>query len=227
MNYNRFLFLKLFCFLQIGLRSQDHSFPPPDQTSFEPSLQIFINDLKEAIEMKNENWIYSVLDREVTSSFGDDPGKDAFVRYWDPANDSSAFWQSLDRAVRLGGAFTDRSERNYQVVFPYVFTDPEVDKCGDEIAVITGSKVNLRAKPSANAQVVMQLNYDVVCSISPYSHGKTVTGEAEWYFVRTVDEQFQGWVFWKYIYNPVFGPRLFILKDSDEHWRISAFIEGD
>ena len=78
---------------------------PRDETDQDPTLTTFVRDLKKAIASKDDRWILSVLDKDVVSTYGDEPGIEVFKNYWTPENDSTDFWPYLDRVVKMGGVF--------------------------------------------------------------------------------------------------------------------------
>lgn len=224
------------CFLLAGsIRSQGNTIVPRDETSKDPSLAAFVSRLKKAIASRDEAWIRSVLDEDVMSSLGDVPGIESFMLYWSPENDSTDFWPYLDRVVRMGGVFlydTADHSGKYQFVFPYAY---DIDlKAEDDyflIGAITGKNVNLRAAPSMDAEIIGQLTHDIIVFMfedDEVSSNVDVNelGEPEWYQVTTYDKTMRGWVNWKYVYS-ITGPRLFLFKDKNGVWKISAFVAGD
>ena len=209
---------------------------PWDETSLDPSLLAFVTDLKKAISTKDDKWIVSVLDKDVISTYGDEPGIDVFKNYWTPENDSTDFWPYLKNVVAMGGVFlhdTADETGKYQFVFPYAY-DIEMGIEDDYylLGVITGKNVNLRSAPNTQSQVVRQLSHEVIFfdyddqSALTANVGLNPFGEPEWYHVTTYDKRHKGWVNWQYVYS-LLGPRLFLFKDEKGRWRISAFVAGD
>ena len=81
---------------------------PRDESAQDPTLAIFVADLKKAIAAKDEKWIKAALDKDVMSSLGDEPGIETFLNYWTPENDSTDFWLYLKRVVDMGGCYGTR-----------------------------------------------------------------------------------------------------------------------
>ena len=215
--------------------SQERVCLPKDETNLDPSLVTFVAEMKKAIDARDEKWIYSVLDRQVVSSYGDEEGIETFKTYWTPDNDSTDFWPYLTRVIHMGGVFlrddNDESGR-YQFVYPYVYA-MELDLEDDYfmMGVITGKNVNLRSAPAKDAAVVTQLTYHVVHFI-PATEEELIKmtqhgfGDPDWYHVQTLDKKHTGWVNWQYVYD-LHGPRLFLFKDKAGLWKVSAFVAGD
>lgn len=232
----RYYLLLGLIWIAIPLSAQQLTIQPRDETKQDASLAAFVLDLKKAIANQDENWVISVLDEEVTSSFGDEPGIPSFLQYWAPENNETSFWPYLQRAVELGGVFlhdTADHSGKYQFVFPYIYdTDVSDDDDYYLLGVVTGKNVNLRKEPDTQSEVITQLTYNLVYyqwepeSDALIASGKNADGGAMWYFVKTRDKKSEGWINWQYVY-PVGGPRLFLYKDADAKWKISAFVAGD
>ena len=225
----------ILCFVQWGI-SQSKQVFPKDESNQNPSLAVFVSDLKKAIETKDEKWIYSVLDTKVISTYGDEEGVPTFIMYWSPENDSTDFWPYLTRVVEMGGVFlhdtADHTER-YQFVFPYTYVvDLDIEDDYFNLGVITGKNVNLRSEPNTKSNVMKQLTYDVIRYNTEYDSGMLITsginefGNPDWYRIETYDQKQSGWVHWKYVYS-LMGPRLFLFQNGQGQWKISAFVEGD
>jgi hypothetical protein len=214
--------------------SQEKIVLPRNETGQDPSLATFVAELKKAITDQNADWIKSVLDKDVMSSLGDEPGIESFLNYWTPENNSTDFWPYLKRAVDMGGVFlhdqNDESGR-FQFVFPYVY-DIEMDQDDDYymIGAITGKNVNLRSAPDTKSKVITQLSHHVIYFNYEDQDMSNVAlnscGDPEWYLIETYDKKYKGWVNWQYVYS-VTGPRLFLFKDQKGRWKISAFVAGD
>ena len=221
--------------IPVLILAQERVCLPEDETSLDPTLVTFVADMKKAIDTRDEKWIYSVLDKHVVSSYGEEEGIETFKMYWSPDNDSTDFWPYLTRVIHMGGVYlrddNDQSGR-YQFVFPYVY-DMELDLEDDYfmMGVITGKNVNLRTAPRKDAEVVTQLTYNVVHFIPLEEEELTKMnnspqGDPDWYHVMTLDKKYRGWVYWQYVYD-LHGPRLFLFKDNVGKWMISAFVAGD
>lgn len=208
---------------------------PRNESAQDPTLAIFVTDLKKAIAAKDEKWIKAALDKDVMSSLGDEPGIETFLNYWTPENDSTDFWPYLKRVVDMGGVFLhdegDETGR-HQFVFPYTYDiDLEMEDDYYMAGAITGKNVNLRSAPNTNAAVVTRLSHNVIFfiydeDVDPADVGLNSCGDPQWYQVTTYDKKFRGWVNWQYVYS-LMGPRLFLFKDKKGDWKISAFVAGD
>lgn len=212
------------------LSAQPVKFAPPNDLDKDKSLVAFVNQLKAAVKKKDKVFLLSILDEKVKNGFGGGGGIAEFKEYWDWPQDTIKVWHTLDHIMSIGGAFTDDSKEDprsrYRFVFPYVYTvELEVSNDYFEVGVITGQNVNLREKPDLKAKVITQFTYDLVRYLTKTS-GKNAAGDPEWYEVETMDHKKKGWVNWKYVYSPI-GYRLFLYKNAQGKWKVSAFLEGD
>jgi hypothetical protein len=214
---------------------QNKQYPPRNDVGHDPTLEKFINNVLQAIEKKDETYLISVLDKDVTFAFDGEGGIKAFEETYQLNNDSSSIWPLLKRVIGLGGVFLhdEADERGkYQFVFPYVYDlELNIDDDYYSIGVITGKNVNLREKPDTKSVVKTQLTYDVIWYLYGDEYGETQSGtnefgEPEWYLIETYDRKNRGWVNWRYVYSPV-GYRLFLYKNDKGIWKISAFLAGD
>ncbi len=209
--------------------------PPRNEASKDPSLTTFVKELVNAIETRDAEWIYSKLDQDVISTYGDEQTIDVFKSYWDLKNDSTNFWPYLRRVVNMGGVFlhdTADHSGKFEFVFPYVYDiDMELDDDYYLLGAITGKNVNLRTAPDTKSKVVTQLSDHVIYYIYDEEDVSinvplNIHGEPTWYHITTYDKKYTGWVNWQYVYSPM-GPRLFLYNNDKGIWKISAFVAGD
>ncbi len=226
--------LLISAFLNTGW-SQNPTFAPLDETYTDPTLAAFVEQLLDAIDRRDQHFLYGVLDYDVSGIRGEASGISDFKQEWNAENDSSKVWPLMKRAIKLGGVFlndTNDLTGRYQFVFPYVYNLPlDVEDDYFNIGVITGKNVNLRDGPDTASPIKSQLTYDVIWFLDGDQYGQTRSGtnpygDPEWYQVETYDRRQRGWVHWKYVYSPM-DYRMFLFKDSKGSWKISAFLAGD
>lgn len=214
--------------------AQSRQWPPRNEVSLDPDLQVFISDLLDAISRKDEAFLLKSLDDNVMIAFDGEGGIDAFTAMWVPQQDDSPIWPLLSRLIQMGGVFlhdTADETGRYQFVFPYVYNiDLDLEDDPFAIGVITGRNVNLRKEPNTGAPVITQLTYDVITYLYEEDgsawFGTNEFKEPEWYRIETMDKKYTGWVYWKYVYSPV-GFRMFLFKDARGQWKISTLVAGD
>lgn len=231
----------LFCVLLYSLVvvvagvAQPVTFPPPSDLKTNATLTAFVDKLKTAVAARDADYLISVLDHRVVSSFDGNNDVGSFKTNWGLDNDATYMWRCLDRIMNLGGAFVndpnDESGR-YTVVFPYTYNfEPAEEDDYFSLGCVTGKTVNLREMPTTKSKVITQLSHHVIFYVSddmsgPITSGENEFGEPEWYRIETYDHQYAGWIHWKYVY-PAMGARLFLFEKTPGHWLISAFLIGD
>lgn len=227
----------IYMFLLIPLgKTQNPTFAPRDESYQDASLNTFVKQLLEAIDKRDQSFLYSVINIDVAGERGVAGGVEDFKQEWNADKDSSMMWPLMQRAIELGGVFlhdTNDLTGRYQFVFPYVYDLPlDIEDDYYSIGVITGKNVNLREGPGTTAPIKSKLTYDVIWYLETNDqNGQTTSGtnpfgEPEWYQIATYDRQQQGWVNWKYVYSPM-SYRLFLFKNVQGVWNISAFLAGD
>jgi len=231
------IFILSIMFLSLNyIGAQNPKFPPRDEVYQEASLNAFVKKLLDAIDKRDQSFLYSVIDIDVAGQRGVTAGLNDFKQEWNADKDSSTMWPLMKRAINLGGVYlhdTADFTGRYTFVFPYVYDMPlDIEDDYYSIGVITGQNVNLREGPGTTSPVKAKLSYDVIWFLEDSDqNGQTKSGtnpygEAEWYQVATYDRQQQGWVNWQYVYSPM-SYRLFLFKNAKGEWKISSFMAGD
>jgi hypothetical protein len=215
--------------------AQNPQYAPRDESYTDPELATFVTKLLEAIDKRDQHFLYSALAIDVSGIRGDASGVADFKEEWNSESDSSVVWILMKKAIELGGVFlhdTNDLTGKYQFVFPYVYDMPlDIEDDYFSIGVVTGKNVNLREKPNTASPIKTKLTYDVIWFLDGAQYGATTSGtnpygETEWYQVETYDRQYRGWVNWQYVYSPIWY-RMFLYEDPRYGWKISAFLAGD
>lgn len=163
-----------------------------------------------------------MIDSEASSSFGGDLGVESFMEFWKVNHnpDNSLVWQELQAALDLEGV----SKSGTEMIFPYLFTDwPDSDASFyyDPFIyeAVTGSRVNLRDKPSMQGNILRQISYEIIRVID--SNGTLPKG---WVKAQTHDRKI-GYISSRYVRSPIYY-RLGFRKKADG-WKIDYFVAGD
>ena len=152
----------------------------------------------------------------------------------DSSPEKSEVWAVLKRILRLGG--TCRTEGGRSVFyFPYLH---ELGEGGPDEgsrswngmalcrAVLTGSNVNIRSKPSRDAAVIAQRSYETVLYTNlkpPVS--ETVDGETfPWCYVNTADG-ITGYMYGKFLYDSWDYRAGF--SEEGGRWMMDFLVSGD
>jgi hypothetical protein len=196
-----------------------------DETSKDPSFAEFRKKLIRAAEMRDLEFVLSILDPEIKNSFGGDDGIEGFKRIWEPEKPDTALWPTLLKVLSMGGSYY-RSGSELGFSAPYVHSRWPGEFDPFEYVAITGKNINLRREAGAEATVVERLSYDIVklegspSGASEFDYGAT----SAWVRVKTHDGKI-GYVSSRFVYSPI-DYRVWFVKQNGE-WRMKGFVAGD
>lgn len=216
--------------------AQERYLKPVDEAAKDPTLVEFREKLIEAAEKKDTKYIISVMDPAIHLSFGGHSGIKDFKEMWQPDAKNSVFWKEFLSILKLGGSFGDVGENGEKYFFaPYIFSNfpdyPDQDIFSD--GAVTGTDVNLRAKPSLKGKVIGSLSYNIVrIDYKNSVLGKDPAGikdppvpNYEWYKVETLGGK-KGYVSADYVRGHV-DHRIGFEKKPNGTWKIAFLIAGD
>ena len=199
---------------------QAKSIPPKDESAKDPSFVTFKTQLQKAVKAKDDAFLLNTIDPQVHFSFGDDPGKKNFKKYFslEQKPKDSNVWKILEDTLKLG--FFLNPEGNF--VSPYLFENFPQDLDPTSYSVVSGTNVNVREAPSTNAKVLEKLSHSVVAM--EYGEEIPKTGECNWQKVCLANGT-TGYICDKYLRSPL-DYRIFFEKKKHK-WMITTFIVGD
>lgn len=149
--------ITLFCLSNFA---QERQVLPVDEAKKDASFYSFREKLIAAVKKRNTNFVLSIVDRNIKNGFGGYDGITNFKKQWKINSKNSPLWKELLAVLTNGGAFDKRQKTSFYA--PYLFTNFPDDLDAFEYAAIFGNNVNLRSKPSLEAEVVAKLSYNVV-----------------------------------------------------------------
>ena len=207
---------------------QERFVRPKDEGIKDRSFAAFRTTLIAAAERKDVNYILSILDVDVTSSFGGHEGISDFKSFWKISEKNSRFWHEFLLVMRNGGTL-ERSGGKTTFTSPYLFSAMPEDLDQFEYHAIFGNNVNLRERPSPDARVIDRLSYNIVKIDEPSAiKRKTGTGESdweyEWHKVVTLGGK-KGWVKAEFVRSPIDYRAGFEKKRGV--WKMVFFLAGD
>lgn len=178
----------------------------------------FVKRFRQAVKNKNLPALKKMIDKQGKFSFGGHDGIAGFIELWelDKNPEKSAVWKTLTEVMDLGGV----SKSGKSMMFPYLFTDWPDQYDAFEYGAMTGSRVNLRTKPSLDSQVIRQISYEIVRPIRA-TDGNT---SPDWQKIQTHDQKI-GYVSTRYLRSPI-DYRVGFNKGS-EGWKMTFFVAGD
>jgi len=134
---------------------------PADDASKDPSFQRFREELIRAVRQRDTKFVLSILDPQMTNSFGGDGGIEEFKRAWQPEQPKSPLWSLLEGLLSMGGCFRESRGEKYFCA-PYVTGCFPEDLEVYEWWAVLRKGVPLYAGPSRRSRVIERLSYDIV-----------------------------------------------------------------
>jgi len=202
--------------------SQERYVRPVDEAKKDASFLAFRTRLIAAAERKDAAYIFKILDRNITSSFGGHDGIADFKEFWKINEKGSKFWGEFLRAIKNGGHFYQEG-RVRTFTAPYSYSGFPEDLDSFEHSVIFGDKVNLRDAPRMDSKVIGSLSYNIVTIIGGEPEPGPET-DADWYRIKTLGGK-TGWMKAEYVRSPI-DYRAGFQKKSGA-WRMIFFVAGD
>ena len=193
---------------------------PIDEGTTDDSFRKFRSELLAAVSRKDAQFLLSVLDPEITNSFGGDGGIEEFKTWWKLYSENSKVWETLRGVLSMGGTFQNRDRSDF--ASPYVFSAFPT-KLDDfwYLAVISDS-AELRSGPSQTAPRVATLSYDIV-KLAPDVDRSQPWYEREW--IKIIICNTVGFIRRRDVRSPIDYRAGF--KKKDGRWRMTALVAGD
>ena len=135
---------------------------PVDEAGKDASFLAFRTKLIAAAERKDGRYILSIVDPKIHNGFAGRDGIANFRRDWKLDRHDSKFWQEFLPVVKNGGSFVDDGDKRITFTAPYVYSKWPGDLDAFDYFAITGTDVNLRKGPRADAEVVGKLSHNLV-----------------------------------------------------------------
>lgn len=198
---------------------------PRDEAEVNPDFFKFRQQLGQALQKKDLDFVLSHLDDNVKLSFGGLAGKKDFLKMWNLEKnpEKSEMWRTLLDVINLGGRFEDKERNSFTA--PYTFLAEEVEDSYQSLIVI-GENVTVRKTPSTKGAILGFLSYDVVKRVYESNPPQeTINQETHPWIKIETKEGIVGYVYGKYMRSPIDYRVNFVKKDGT--WKITFFIAGD
>lgn len=209
----------------ISASAQERFVKPVDEGKTNASFNAFRSKLIEAVKKRDKNFVISILDRNITNSFGGIGGINEFKEMWKINNPKTALWDELLTVLINGGAFYKEAESKGIFCAPYSFMAFPEDLDSFEYLVIFGNNVNLREKPNTSAKVVAQLSYNIVkVDYQNSVLDKNKEDDYSWLNVETLGGK-KGYVSADFVRSPIDYRACFERKGGQ--WKMTVFVAGD
>ena len=134
---------------------------PVDEGAGDPSWMRFKARLLEALERRDQNFIFSIVDAKIRN-ISEKDGIAEFKKLWEPHSAASPLWMELSKVLFLGGVFIKRETGRYEFCAPYVHYRWPDNADADAAGAIVAKEALMKASPAADAKTLQTLSYDLV-----------------------------------------------------------------
>ena len=201
---------------------------PVDEAAEDPEFFVFRSGLLVALQRRDVDFLYGILDPHILNSFGGDGGVDEFKTRWKPEEPTSEIWVSLTEVLALGGQFQPPTEWSGSRTFtaPYTFSvKPTAGSDPYLYGVIIGRGVRVRQEPSQMGPILASLSFDVV-RVTNWDRrlGSLDDGAISWTEVQLADGR-SGYVASEFVRNRNGYRAIFVTRNG--RWFLRALVAGD
>ncbi|WP_171176389.1 SH3 domain-containing protein [Ruegeria sp. HKCCD8929] len=224
----RLIALLALTFAALPAQAERLSLRPVDQGDRDPSLVEFRRGLLAGVAARDIDAVVAAACPDIYLSHGGDGGPDELRHnltlppetladeFRDQADEMrDAYWTALQDTLSAPGYFDDQGEFwmpfQWQIRLP-ASVDPFT------AYFVTGTRVTLRADPSADARILDLISHEVVL-IDAYNP------DAEYQKVKLTDGT-NGYMHRDFLWSMV-GYRAALAKSPDGKWQLCTFVTGD
>lgn len=191
---------------------------PVDEAVQNPSFFAFRARLLLALARHDKTYLLSVIDPNIKNGFGGNDGIAEFQATWNLDSKDSKIWETLTEVLSLGGKF-EAGGATFAAPYAYVCFPDELDAF--EHVVVIGEKVRVRKLPSAEAEVVASVSWEIVKVAQDSESGEE---ERRWVKVATASGK-TGYIAREFVRSPL-DLRLFF-ENRAGRWLLTTMVSGD
>jgi hypothetical protein len=175
----------------------------------------FIAEFENALDSKDSAYILAHMHPNAKLSFGGATGLSGMQSYWKFDTKDTEFYTVMKNTLKYGLVDQDKAGTQYQG--PYIFTNFPNTYDAFTFLVCVGEDVNVRQRPTTKAEVIGQLDYDVVKSLD-------YEVKDGWYKIQMPNGD-RGYVAESLLRSPI-DYRVNFSK-YEEKWVFDFFVAGD
>jgi hypothetical protein len=206
---------------------------PVDQSTKDPSLVLFLRELKKIIGSCDSTGLYKLFHPEIKITMGGElKGLKGFrYQFVKDHKITPDFWENFDKMLSLGGAFftpIQSAEISYIVPYPCVDSlipaslrgHPDFDIVLSGVCISPNSPVF--EKPDRGSRVIAHLDYDIFSFANDSLN--TFSTYEQFQYGETFDHKTKGFILKKDIYY--LGGLYAVFKKISGKWIITEIIYG-
>jgi len=207
---------------------------PPEQV-FDADFEAFYKEFVAAVHNRDIQFIDSILDEMVHSSFGGEPGKAFFHEFWEAQSNyfERDLWTVLEEIIALGGVFYQENElfsgHGKRFVAPFTFALFDLSDLQEKNGmdafnsfVVIDRHVNVYREKSIESEVIDVLNYNIL----EFHNNMEFWSKGSDDFVGVMALSGEvGYIQVKHIRSPV--DYRFAIEWKDDGWKLIFLTAGD
>lgn len=198
--------------------AQDRKLPLVDEAGSDASWVRFKKRLQSAIEIRDKQFLLSILDPKVRNQSEATRGVEHFRRQWELDASDTSVWRELALALQLGSAYMQRDKTTRELCAPYVLAKWPSDLAPFENAVVISRDTSVQPEPSNSAQALGTLSYDVV-RVTDWEVDDKIDAKQKWVKIRYRNRD--GYVLEEHVRSPIEHAACFV--KSGNNWRMTGF----
>jgi hypothetical protein len=202
--------------------AQEIKLPPVDEAAADATWLRFRARLLEALARRDQKFVLGVVDGGIRN-ISEKSGVAEFKKLWEPQSADSPLWVELPKILFLGGVFVTRGKNVKELCAPYIyFVWPDAAP-GEASGAIIAKGVFLKSRPTASADTLRTLSYDLVNVIDWEVADENKETPQAWVKVRLGGAE--GYVPEQQVRSPLEYRACF--AKSGVNWRMTALEVGE
>ncbi len=196
---------------------------PVDDAGKDLNFKNFKNQLMNALDHKDHEFLIKHIDKNIKFSFGPENGLKSFIHDWNLDKDpkKSKIWLELKDVLKLGGVI----EEDGSFTYPYTFRNFPDKFDAFSSYVVTDKNVGLYTSPSFKSKIIKKLNYEIVSYVCDTKVKETENNRSYYWSKVEISSGLQGYVLEKFLRSPIDYRVMF--KKIDREWKMIFFVAGD
>ena len=201
---------------------QKRALQPVDEAARDPSWVSFRNQLLNAVDARDRNYVMGILAKDVRTSLEAPRGPAEFRKQWDVDGEKSPLWRALRSALFLGSAYVEREKGRRELCAPYVLAKWPQDLDPFNHGAVITREVLVKAEPSSASSTVQVLGYEVVRVADWEIPDKSADVAQRW--VKVSVRNGEGYVPEEQIRSPIEHAACFVKTSSG--WQMTGLAPG-
>lgn len=198
--------------------AQERRLEPVDEAARDSSWVSFRNQLLNAVDARDRNFVMSTLANDVRPGLEAPRGPAEFRKRWEVDDEKSALWRVLRSALFLGAAYVQRENGSRELCAPYLLAKWPKDLDPFAYGAVIAREVLVKGEPSSNAATVQVLAFDIVPVADWEVADKAANVSQRWVKIKV--KSGEGYVPEEQIRSPVEHAACFV--KSEGRWRMTG-----